>query len=258
MRFRPCIDLHQGKVKQIVGGSLRDDGQPATNYVSEQPPATYARMYRDDGLEGGHVILLGPGNEEAATEALAAAPGTLQVGGGVNADNAPLWLERGASGVIVTSYVFREGRVDLDRLRGLVAAVGRERLILDLSCRKRDGRYWIVTDRWQKFTEVSVDRDSLAWLAGYCCEFLVHAVDVEGLRQGIDAELVELLAAQSEIPTTYAGGVRGLEDLHRIYDLGAGRIDATVGSALDIFGGTLPYREVVALDRQWRAAGEAP
>jgi len=253
MRFRPCIDLHQGKVKQIVGGTLRDDSEPSTNFVSAHPPAYYARLYRDDGLEGGHVIMLGPGNEEAATEALGAAPGWLQVGGGINADNAPLWLERGASGVIVTSYVFREGRVDLERLRQLVTAVGRERLILDLSCRKRDGRYWIVTDRWQRFTEAAVNRDTLAWLAEYCAEFLVHAVDVEGLRQGIDEELVEILAEGAEIPTTYAGGVRSLEDLERIHALGAGRIDATVGSALDLFGGTLPYRDVVALDRQWRA-----
>jgi len=242
-------------VKQIVGGSLRDDGHPATNFVSERPPAYYARLYRDDDLPGGHVILLGPGNEQAAAEALAAAPGWLQVGGGVNADNAPLWLDRGASAVIVTSYVFREGRVDQENLRRLVDAVGRERLVLDLSCRKRDGRYWIVTDRWQKFTEVAVDRESLAWLAGFCAEFLVHAVDVEGLREGIDEELVSLLASRAEIPTTYAGGVRSLDDLERIRVLGKGRIDATVGSALDLFGGTLPYRDVVAFDRTWRATG---
>ena len=253
MRFRPCIDLHEGKVKQIVGGTLSDTGAPAVNFVSDRSPAWYARRYREDGLQGGHVIMLGPGNEAAAREALAAWPGGLQVGGGITPANAAEWLDAGASHVIVTSFIFREGRLDEERLRALVRAVGRERLVLDLSCRKRDGAYYVVTDRWQTFTETRVDAETLERLAGSCSEFLVHGVDVEGLRQGVDEELVALLAEASPIPCTYAGGVRSMEDLARIREAGKGRLDVTVGSALDLFGGDLPYREVVAFCRAGNA-----
>jgi phosphoribosylformimino-5-aminoimidazole carboxamide ribotide isomerase len=194
MRFRPCIDLRGGKVVQIVGGSLRDDGAGVvTNHESDRSPADFARLYREDGLTGGHVIALGPGNHEAALSALRSWPGGLQMGGGVTPENAPGYLDAGASHVIVTSYVFREGRVDEDRLNALLKAVGRERLVLDLSCRKRDGEYWVVTDRWQRFTDVPVTRETLGRLAETCAEFLVHGVDVEGMRLGIDAALVELL-----------------------------------------------------------------
>jgi phosphoribosylformimino-5-aminoimidazole carboxamide ribotide isomerase len=229
-------------VKQIVGGTLGDAGL-RTNFVSERPAAWYAQLYRRDGLTGGHVILLGPGNEPAARAALAAYPGGLQIGGGVTAENAAGWLAAEAAQVIVTSWVFREGRVDWDRLEQLSRLVGPERLVLDLSCRRRDGRYYVVTDRWQKFTELTVTAETLQQFSRYCCEFLVHAVDVEGLCQGIDRELVEMLGTHTPIPTTYAGGARSLADLADVTRLGRGRIDLTIGSALDIFGGTFNRSE---------------
>jgi phosphoribosylformimino-5-aminoimidazole carboxamide ribotide isomerase len=254
--FRPCIDLHEGKVKQIVGGTLSEaPGQLRTNFVSEHPAAWYAELYRRDGLTGGHVILLGPGNEEAAGSALAAYPGGLQLGGGVNLENARGWLEAGASHVIVTSWVFREGCIDWDRLKSLVAAIGKERLVLDLSCRRRGGDYLVVTDRWQKFTDTVVDARNLELLGGFCAEFLVHAVDVEGLCRGVDLELVERLARWSPLPTTYAGGARSLEDLELVTRAGGGKIDLTIGSALDIFGGSgVRYEEAVEFNRR-AAAG---
>ena len=249
--FRPCIDLHEGKVKQIVGGTLGDDpAQLQTNFVSERPAAWYAELYRRDGLEGGHVIMLGPRNDEAARQALGAYPGGLQLGGGVNADNARGWLEAGASHVIVTSWVFRDGRLEWDRLRALAAAIGQQRLVLDLSCRRRGADYFVVTDRWQKFTSLAVTRETLAQLAAWCDEFLIHAVDVEGLCRGVDLELVEKLGVWSPIPTTYAGGARALADLEAVTRVGQGRIDLTIGSALDIFGGTgVRYEELVAFNR---------
>lgn len=250
--FRPCIDLHEGRVKQIVGGTLRDSGAGLrTNFVSERPAEWFADLYRRDGLRGGHVILLGPGNEAAARAALAAYPGGLQLGGGVNLGNAPAWLDAGASHVIVTSWVFRDGRLDAARLEALVRAVGRDRLVLDLSCRVRDGEYFVVTDRWQKFTELKVNRDTLVKLAGHCAEFLVHAVDVEGLCRGIDTGLVARLGAGSPMPVTYAGGAQSLADLETVTRLGGGRVDLTIGSALDIFGGTgVRYAECVEFNRR--------
>jgi phosphoribosylformimino-5-aminoimidazole carboxamide ribotide isomerase len=245
MKFRPCIDLHNGKVKQIVGGSLADGQEPETNFVSEKPSAWFAELYKSDGLTGGHVIKLGSGNDEAAREALAAWPGGLQIGGGITADNAIEWLEAGAAQVIVTSAIFQGGCLDMDRLNQLVSTVGKERLVLDLSCRKQNGQYVVVTDRWQTFTETVVDADALRQLSDCCCEFLVHGVDVEGKQQGMDEELIELLAAHSPIPCTYAGGVRSFDDLEKLNAAGGGRIDVTVGSALDLFGGALPYRDVV-------------
>ncbi|HEY6169549.1 MAG TPA: phosphoribosylformimino-5-aminoimidazole carboxamide ribotide isomerase [Verrucomicrobiae bacterium] len=250
--FRPCIDLHEGKVKQIVGGSLSDGGAGLrTNFVSEKPASWFAELYKHDGLRGGHTIQLGPGNETAARAALAAYPGGLHLGGGVNVENAKGWLDAGASHVIVTSWVFRDGKLDWERLKSLVAAIGKERLVLDLSCRMRDGIYFVVTDRWQKFTELIVNAKSLEELAGWCAEFLVHAVDVEGLCRGVDLELVKLLGEASPIPTTYAGGARSLEDLDLVTRVGHGRIDLTIGSALDIFGGTgVRYADVVEYNRQ--------
>jgi len=250
--FRPCIDLHEGKVKQIVGGSLRDSGAGLrTNFVSEKSAAWFAGLYQRDGLKGGHVILLGPGNEAAAREALAAFPGGLHLGGGVNAANAKAWLDDGASHVIVTSWVFRDGRVDWDRLKDLVAIVGKQRLVLDLSCRKRDGDFIIVTDRWQKFTTERISQELLGRLAAFCDEFLVHAADVEGLCGGIEHDLVSRLGQWAPIPTTYAGGAKSLADLEEVTRLGVGRIDLTIGSALDIFGGTgVKYADVVAYNRR--------
>ena len=256
--FRPCIDLHEGKVKQLVGGTLGDAGRPRTNFVSEKPAAWFAGLYQRDGLAGGHVIMLGPGNETEARAALAAFPGGLQIGGGINPDNARGWLDAGASHVIVTSWVFREGLVDWGRLGGLVQAVGRNRLVLDLSCRKVHSPqstvhsdYFVVTDRWQKFTELAISQDTLQKLAGSCAEFLVHAVDVEGLCRGIDRELVGKLGEWTTIPTTYAGGANSLADLEEVTRLGQDRIDLTIGSALDIFGGSgVKYDDVVKFNRR--------
>jgi phosphoribosylformimino-5-aminoimidazole carboxamide ribotide isomerase len=247
--FRPCIDLHEGKVKQIVGGTWSDD--PAmlrTNFVSQQSARWYAELYQSDGLKGGHVIMLGSGNETVAREALAAYPGGLHIGGGNNARD---WLEAGASHVIVTSWVFRNGQLDFDRVRALVAAIGRERLVFDLSCRRRDKDYWVVTDRWQKFTEFKINQSGLSRLAAFCAEFLVHAVDVEGLCGGVDLELVDRLAHAALIPTTYAGGARSMIDLDEVTRVGQGRIDLTIGSALDIFGGQgVRYKDAVAFNRK--------
>jgi phosphoribosylformimino-5-aminoimidazole carboxamide ribotide isomerase len=256
--FRPCIDLHEGKVKQIVGGTLSAEPQLLrTNYVSDRPAAWYAELYRRDGLKGGHVILLGPGNETAAVAALRAYPGGLQVGGGVNLDNARGWLDAGASHVIVTSFVFREGKVDWQRLSDLVTAIGKERLVLDLSCRRRDQDYLVVTDRWQKFTQLVISPRSLSELANYCAEFLIHAVEVEGQCRGIDPELVAKLGQWSTIPTTYAGGAKSLADLEAVTRLGQGKIDLTIGSALDIFGGNgVRYGDAVSFNRRSAAASQ--
>lgn len=253
MRFRPCIDLHDGRVKQIVGSTLLDDDSAnlQTNFSSKFPPSHYARMYQRDDLVGGHVIMLGPGNEEAAVDALAGWPGGLQLGGGITVDNAVSWLERGASHVIVTSHVFHDGRLDEDRLHSLCSLVGREHLVLDLSCRWRDDGYYVVTDRWQKFTMLRISVELLEDLAQSCDEFLIHAVDVEGKCMGVDERLIKLLAEHTEIPITYAGGVGSMADMERIRRAGRGRLDATVGSALDIFGGSgCTYDEVVAFHRQ--------
>jgi phosphoribosylformimino-5-aminoimidazole carboxamide ribotide isomerase len=247
--FRPCIDLHEGKVKQIVGGTLGDAGL-RTNFVSEKSAAWFAELYRRDGLTGGHVIMLGHGNDAAARAALAAYPGGLQIGGGVTAQNARGWLDAGASHVIVTSWVFREGRVDWTRLDELVKTVGKEKLVLDLSCRKRGEKYFVVTDRWQKFTELEVNAETLQKFSGGCAEFLIHAVDVEGLCRGIDRELVSMLGRFSPIPTTYAGGAHSLADLEEVTKLGDGKIDLTIGSALDIFGGRgVKYTDCVEFNR---------
>ena len=248
-------------MKQIVGGSLSDN--PATlrtNFVSERPSRWFAELYRRDQLAGGHVIMLGPGNETAARDALAAFPGGLHIGGGINLDNARAWLDAGASHVIVTSWVFREGRLDFDRLQSLVKTIGKQRLVLDLSCRQRDGQYWVVTDRWQKFTSLALNAAALAQLAAHCDEFLIHAADVEGLCRGVDLALVEQLSRWCPIPTTYAGGARALADLEEVTRVSAGRIDLTIGSALDIFGGTgIRYADAVAFNRtRGREANTAP
>ncbi len=257
--FRPCIDLHEGKVKQIVGGTLTDDGlAPRTNFISERSSVYYAELYHKDGLRGGHIIMLGPGNEEAARAALQSYPGGLQIGGGINLENAAGYLDDGASHVIVTSWVFRDGAVEWDRLNSLVRAIGKERLVLDLSCRRRGSGHFVVTDRWQKFTDVAITGESLTKLGEFCAEFLVHAADVEGLCQGIDAELVENLGAWTQIPTTYAGGANSLADLEAVTRLGHGKVDLTIGSALDIFGGDgVRYADAVAFNRRQANPGSA-
>ena len=248
MQFRPCIDLHDGKVKQIVGSTLKDDDPESlqTNFTAEHPSSWFAELYKRDTLTGGHIIKLGPGNDTAATEALATWPGGMQIGGGITADNGKQWLDKGASHVIVTSYVFRDGQINHERLQKLVRSVGKEHLVLDLSCRKKGDDYYIVTDRWQKFTDVIVSPEVIDAFAKLCDEFLVHAADVEGQCRGIETDLVEKLSKWSPIPTTYAGGVKDIADMELIQKIGNNKLHATVGSALDIFGGsTMTYKEVV-------------
>lgn len=254
MEFRPCIDIHNGRVKQIVGGSLKDKGNQAEeNFVSQMDGAFYANMYKKAGIRGGHIILLNPVTSEyyeaTRTQALLAMhsyPGGLQLGGGITADNAAWFIEAGASHVIVTSYVFNNGRIDYNNLEKLVDAVGKSHLVLDLSCRKKDDSYYIVTDRWQKFTDEVITEELLDELSQYCDEFLIHAVDVEGKAGGIEKELVSLLGNWGKIPLTYAGGVHSFEDLRLIKELGHNRVNVTIGSALDLFGGSMKFEDVIA------------
>lgn len=240
MRFRPCIDLHDGVVKQIIGATLTDAGTdlPKTHFKAEKPAGWFADLYRRDNLTGGHVIQLGPNNAEAARSALSHWPGGLQVGGGVDADNAEQWLDAGASHVIVTSWVFFGGRIHMARLKRLSGRIGKSRLVLDLSCRRRGDAYLVATDRWQTFTDEAVTYRMMDRLGGYCDEFLIHAVDVEGRCAGIETDLVAYLGRWQGLPVTYAGGIAGQQDIDRIESLGGGSIDFTVGSALDIFGGS--------------------
>lgn len=253
MRFRPCIDIHNGKVKQIVGSSLRDQGDFAEeNFTAVQDAAFYARLYREQGLWGGHVILLNregsayfEETKRQAIRALQAFPQGLQAGGGIHTENAAQYLEAGASHVIVTSYVFQNGRIEYDRLEKLCRETGKEHLVLDLSCRKQNGRYFIVTDRWQKYTDVELNQKTLEFFSGYCSEFLIHAVDVEGKAEGIETELAQLLGKFDRIPVTYAGGVHCYEDLRILKKAGHGRVDVTIGSALDLFGGKMELAKVL-------------
>lgn len=270
MQFRPCIDIHNGKVKQIVGSSLKDMGNQAEeNFVSEQDAAFYAKMYQVDGIKGGHIILLNAVDSEyfsatrqQALAALEAYPGGLQIGGGITAENALSYIKAGASHVIVTSYVFKDGKINYDNLHKLVDIVGREHVVLDLSCRYLNGQtiidgeetptdagYYVVTDRWQKFTSEKVSLELLDELSQYCDEFLIHAVDVEGKQNGIECTLVELLGNWGKCPMTYAGGVRSFEDLKQLDELGKHKLNVTIGSALDLFGGNLKYKDVLAYMR---------
>lgn len=252
MRFRPCIDIHNGKVKQIVGGSLRDRGDMViTNFASDYNADFYAELYKRDGLTGGHVILLNAKTSEyyeatkaQAMSALRTYRGGLQIGGGITADNAAEYLKAGASHVVVTSYVFKDGEIHWPNLKKLVAAVGREHVVLDLSCRKKDEKYYVVTDRWQTFTSVEVNSQLLDDMAEYCDEFLVHGVDVEGKSSGVELELVKILAEWDRIPITYAGGIGSLKDLQEFEEACGGKLDFTIGSALDLFGGSIPYEDV--------------
>ncbi len=253
MKFRPCIDIHNGKVKQIIGGSLKDNSlSTKENFVSDKGASFYASLYRGLHISGGHIILLDPINSpyysadrSQAIEALHTYPGGLQVGGGIHSENAKEYLDAGASHVIVTSYVFKDGQVNYHRLREMDDAIGKEHLVLDLSCRKKDDEYYIVTDRWQRFTNERLSIELLDQLSRYCDEFLVHAVDVEGKSNGIEESLVDLLGSWSGIPITYAGGVGSYEDLEKLKTLGKNQIDVTVGSALDLFGGPLSFERVL-------------
>jgi phosphoribosylformimino-5-aminoimidazole carboxamide ribotide isomerase len=267
-RIRPCIDLHEGQVKQIVGSSLRTDAPSGVgvgsssagdrnsttaqvNFASDRPPSYFSELYREDGLTGGHVILLGSteSNVRAAKDALGAWPGGWQVGGGITAANCESWLVAGAGKIIVTSYLFAGAVLQYGRLEEFLRLIGKERLVIDLSCRRKsadDPNYYVVTNKWQTFTDTPVTKETLDKLSAYCDEFLVHAVDVEGKQAGIQTDLVEFLGEHSPIPVTYAGGVRNVGDLDLVERLGRGRVDVTVGSALDIFGGSLAYKDVVA------------
>lgn len=250
-KFRPCIDLHDGKVKQIVGGTLNDEGAEE-NFVSEKPPAWYAEKFASDDLRGGHVIQLGPGNKEAAMEALGAWRGGLQIGGGIHLENAGSWLEAGASEVIVTSWFFdQEGRFLEDRAEALAGEVGADKVVMDLSCRQVGEGWKVAMNRWQTITEMDVSLETIDRLSQYCGEFLIHAADVEGKCGGVDVPLVNLLGQWEGCAITYAGGVRGLEDLRLIDEASGGRLDATVGSALDLFGGTgVTYEELLEWNRR--------
>lgn len=257
MKFRPCIDIHNGKVKQIVGGSLKDTGNSASeNFVSEKDASFYAGLYKELGLSGGHIIILNPASSEyyesdvaQARSALKTWPGNLQLGGGINPDNAKIFLDAGASHVIVTSYVFSKGIFNEDNLKRLVSAVGSKRLVLDLSCRQKNGKYYIVTDRWQNFTEHYITAELLEKLTASCSEFLIHAVDAEGKASGIEKDLAVLLSSIKGFPITYAGGVGSYDDLLTLKKLGNDRLDVTIGSALDMFGGKLELEKVLELCR---------
>ncbi len=253
MEFRPCIDIHNGKVKQIVGGSLTDVQDKAQeNFVSDADASFYAKLYQKRGIQGGHVILLNaadseyfPATRQQALAALKAYPGGLQIGGGVNADNAKEYIDAGASHVIVTSYVFKDGKINYENLEKLKAAVGAQHIVLDLSCRKKEEGYVIVTDRWQKETSEVVTMELLDKLSEDCAEFLIHAVDVEGKAEGIEEELAALLGNWGKKPVTYAGGVHNFEDLRKLKELGQDKVHVTIGSALDLFGGDMSFEEVL-------------
>lgn len=255
MKFRPCIDIHNGSVKQIVGGSLKDEADQAKeNFVSELSADFYADLYKRSGLKGGHIIILNPegstyyeADVAQAKKALEAYRGGLQIGGGINTANATRFLDMGASQVIVTSFVFKNGQINMDNLKALYREVGKDRLVLDLSCRKKDGDYYIVTDRWQSFTDVKVCDETLDMLSEYCSEYLIHAVDVEGKAKGIEKELATMLGKWGKLPMTYAGGVGSFEDLRNLKQLSNNKLDVTIGSALDIFGGSMDYDEVIKM-----------
>ena len=251
MRFRPCIDIHDGQVKQIVGSTL-DTGGVLENFISQQGADHYAKLYKDHELYGGHIIMLNKAgtlqyeaSKAQAIKGLRAFPGGMQIGGGIDADTADLFIKEGASHVIVTSFVFKDGRVKEDNLKRLRDTVGKEHIVLDLSCKRYEDKYYIATDRWPKMTEVDITIDNLNYFSDYCDEFLIHAVDVEGKRSGIAEDLIRLLSEYKGLPITYAGGVRSIEDMMLVDELGKGNIDVTVGSALDLFGGDLAVKEAV-------------
>ena len=258
MEFRPCIDIHNGKVKQIIGSSLKDEGNQAVeNFVADKGAKDFALLYKANKLKGGHIILLNSVDSEyyqatrkEALEALSAYPGGMQIGGGIHIDNAADFIEAGASHVIVTSYVFKDGLIHLDRLKTLSNRIGRNHLVLDLSCRKTAGGYVITTDRWQNNTKEYLNRELLENLSEYCDEYLIHAVDVEGKSQGIEEEVVDILNSYEGNPITYAGGIHCLDELQKLKRLGNNHIHATIGSALDLFGGNMNFQDVIKICRE--------
>lgn len=262
-RYIGCIDIHDGQVKQIVGSTLTTNDQTlSTNYVSPHSPTYYAELYRKNGVLGTHVIKLGSTetNDRAAEEALAAWPGKLQVGGGVNLGNCKEWIEKGADKVIVTSWLFPEGQLSWDRLKQISDMVGKERLVVDVSCKRvideNEGRVeWVVAmNKWQTLTTTVLSQQLFTELREYCTEFLVHAADVEGLCQGIDEELVAQLGewcrGWDDISVVYAGGARSFQDLELVEKLSHGKVDLTYGSSLDIFGGSVKFQDLVEWNKK--------
>ena len=253
MEFRPCIDIHNGRVKQIVGSSLRDEADEAVeNFVANFDAAFYADLYRTKNIRNGHVIILNhidseyyEASKKQALSALRVYKNGLQIGGGITPKNVAEYLDAGASHVIVTSYVFSEGRINFENLHKLVSETGKEKLVLDLSCRMKAGNYYIVTDRWQKYTDVVLNEETMDMLSEFCDEFLIHAVDVEGKADGIEQELVRMLGRWNKIPVTYAGGVHSFEDLRQLKELGHNNINVTIGSSLDLFGGSMKLDDVL-------------
>lgn len=248
MKIRPCIDLHKGQVKQIVGSTL-SSAHVEENYVSSHSSEYFAELYKKDNLQGGHIIMLGPGNETSAIQALKAFPQGMQIGGGLTPDNCQTYLEAGASHIIVTSYIFSEGVIHWDRLKDFAHKISPKRLVLDLSCKQVGDDFYVATNRWQNISKEKLDSELIKRLSPYCDEFLIHAADVEGKRQGIQEKVVRLLAKDPIKPITYAGGIRDVEDIKNFYNISQGALDLTVGSALDIFGGTLPYSSIVNLSQ---------
>ncbi|KAG0146857.1 hypothetical protein CROQUDRAFT_656846 [Cronartium quercuum f. sp. fusiforme G11] len=238
--FRPCIDLHNGQVKQIVGGSLdlNDPDKLQTNFSSNQPVEYYTGLYQGHNLTGTHLIKLGPSNDETALRALNSWRGQIQLGGGVDLSNAEKWLDAGADKIIVTSFLFPGCKFSEERLRQIVELVGKEKLVIDLSCKKRDSSWFVASNQWRDLTDTEVNEETLRDLSNSCAEFLIHAADHEGLCKGIDTDLVKCLGKWSRVPVTYAGGANSVTDLDLVKRLSDSKVDLTFGSALDIFGGT--------------------
>ncbi|PVH24623.1 phosphoribosylformimino-5-aminoimidazole carboxamide ribotide isomerase [Sphingobacterium corticibacter] len=249
MNFRPCIDVFKAKVVQLIGTSLfgGDERTIIKHFESEYSPAYYAKLFKEDDLKGGHILSLGSGNNDVVIEALSAFSGGMKYGGGVTAENAHVYLDAGATHVIVNSYVFNNGEINYSNLDSLVKSIGKDKLVLDMSCRKRNGEYYIVTNLWEKFTNVRINKQSLLEISGYCDEIIVHGVDSEGRKQGLESDLVKILAEHTPIKTVYAGGISSISDLNLIKELGNEKIDPCIGTALSIYGGNLPYQDVV----QW-------
>jgi phosphoribosylformimino-5-aminoimidazole carboxamide ribotide isomerase len=243
-KFRPCIDLHNGKVKQIVGSSLsQNESELKENFVSQKPAEWYAELYKKDGLKGGHIIMLGAGNEDAALRALKAYPGGMQIGGGISTENALKYIEAKAAAIIITSCIFPNGKFSLEKLKAISSEVGREKLVVDLSCYRISNNWTVAINRWQTITDFCITPENLKMISEYCFEFLIHAAGVEGKQQGMDLELIKFLGEHSPIPATYAGGANSLKDFEICNTLSKGKVDLTIGSALDIFGGNVPYEE---------------
>ncbi|MBT3539096.1 phosphoribosylformimino-5-aminoimidazole carboxamide ribotide isomerase [bacterium] len=247
MQFRPCIDILNGKVTQIVGETLATNSLVAENFVTNKNAAYFADLYKKNNLAGGHIIMLDKTEKTKSQtiEALKTFPQDFQVGGNINSDNAQEFINAGASHIIVTSYIFKDNKLSPLRLQRLMSAVKKEKIVLDLSCRKKNNEYYVVTNRWQIFSNFKVTSKNLETLSNYCDEFLIHGVDSEGKLQGVEIDLLNILKDFTGIPITYAGGIRDMNDIEKIKQTGNGYINFSVGTALDIFGGELNYNKVI-------------